>query len=1064
VTFRPGSATAPFSLATVNDTLDEENSTVTVQLQDGNDYSLGDPSEATVVVEDNDPLITATLSPATQRVVEGETATVTVRLEADGEVPDGGNSIYKTQDDTAIGGEDYEAQQGLASALASDFADQGDGTYVATRTFTIETLDDNEVEGEERFTFVLPGLTALAEIIITDNDEALPVVSIVSDQSSVTEGSSAAFTLTRVGDASGALTVSLDVGEDGDVVAASDEGARTASFEAGSSTTTFRVATVGDEMDEENSTVTVRLQADAAYTIGDPSEATVVVEDDDPIMVVSIDPSQGTVTERAGETIRLLVRLSQYFPVGTPEEQRTFPVAYTGSAVAGDDYEQIDHIVFPEEELDVRLVIPLVDDLLQEPAETVTVAIGTITQELSILDNDAAPELDLSLSEGSVSEGSGTGVLLTVSTGTGSRFAEDQMIQLTLGGDADLGSDYTVTDPDGGVVSASPFQVTLPAGARDASVTLTPVDDDLVEDEESVVISGSLLGSEEQFVSTPTLIITDNDEAPEPAEPDTDLPAVSVSADQPEVTEGSAAVFTLTRTGDASEALEVSVDVTEDGDAVAASDEGAQTATFGAGSTTATFRVVTVNDELDEENSTVTVQVQTDAVYTIGDPSEATVVVADDDETPASSLPAVTISAVSAEVPEGGAATFELTRAGDLTEELRVLIGVSDPDLVLVSAVPEAVVFAPGSSTERLVLGTGDDGLAGLVNGRFSRSGSRIRVAVLESAGSYELGRRVSATVVIVDAGGASVLAKGRRLGAASLLRRHVQRFSQLSSDMALGRLERRRDGSTLDIRASEAGVTVDGDLTFELRSGWEGWGSLRYSRLSGSAEGAVWDFYAGADYRSADGRMVYGALIGYEPGRVTSDGVELEARYIQVGLYGARRLSETLTLDGALGWGRGRNDLSLVESAYPVTASYRSDRFVVRSDLTGDFGWGGGSLRVAPQIGILYAQERLGSFTDSVGGVAGGDQLWLARIGFGPQLTWSLPKSTTHARLRVNMDAHNLEASGERREEISAAFELGHQWRFTEDSSLDLSASFDGLGAGWFSSNTLGLQYQLNF
>ena len=184
----------------------------------------------------------------------------------------------------------------------------------------------------------------------------------------------------------------------------------------------------------------------------------------------------------------------------------------------------------------------------------------------------------------------------------------------------------------------------------------------------------------------------------------------------------------------------------------------------------------------------------------------------------------------------------------------------------------------------------------------------------------------------------------------------------------------------------------------------------------------------------------------------------------MQLGVYGARRLGGKLTFDGALGWGRGKGDLSLVGGPRSITAPYHSERFVVRGDLTGDFGWGGNSVRVEPQFGLLYAEEHLDAFTDSDGGVAPADQLWLARLGLGPRLIWQLERSAMHAHLRVNLDAHNLVASDERTEEVSASLGFGHRWRIDELGFLELSASFDGLRSGWFSSASYGLTYEQKF
>ena len=109
----------------------------------------------------------------------------------------------------------------------------------------------------------------------------------------------------------------------------------------------------------------------------------------------------------------------------------------------------------------------------------------------------------------------------------------------------------------------------------------------------------------------------------------------------------------------------------------------------------------------------------------------------------------------------------------------------------------------------------------------------------------------------------------------------------------------------------------------------------------------------------------------------------------------------------------------------------------------------------------MLYAREDLAAFTDSLGGIAPGERLWLARIGFGPRLTWQWSDGATRASLRMNFDVHNLGPSGEDMEEVSAALELGQRWRLGVRSSLDVSAGVDGLGSDWFSSTSFGLTYE---
>ena len=113
-----------------------------------------------------------------------------------------------------------------------------------------------------------------------------PVITIAAGTSPVTEGTSAAFALSRAGSTTAELTVNATVSETGgDMVAPANEGARTVTFQANSATATLSVPTVADQVDEADGVVTATVTADTAtpatYTVGTPSTATVTVSDDD---------------------------------------------------------------------------------------------------------------------------------------------------------------------------------------------------------------------------------------------------------------------------------------------------------------------------------------------------------------------------------------------------------------------------------------------------------------------------------------------------------------------------------------------------------------------------------------------------------------------------------------------------------------------------------------------------------------------------------------------------------------------------------------------------------------
>ena len=115
------------------------------------------------------------------------------------------------------------------------------------------------------------------------------------------------------------------------------------------------------------------------------------------------------------------------------------------------------------------------------------------------------------------------------------------------------------------------------------------------------------------------------------AEPD--LPEVSIAAGSAFAQEGAEAVFTLSRSGDAAEALTVPVTVAEDGSVLGTPVP--ESASFAAGASEAELRVQTENDSLDEPDGAVTVTLAEAFEWHLAEgASSALVTVLDDDSPP----------------------------------------------------------------------------------------------------------------------------------------------------------------------------------------------------------------------------------------------------------------------------------------------------------------------------------------------------------------------------------------------------------------------------------------------
>ena len=264
--FAAGAASVDLSVATEDDEVAGDGSVVTVALEAGAGYTLdADASSATVTVEDDDaapenaaPTGLPTIA-GTARVGETLTASASDIADADGLT----NAVFAWQ---------WLANDGTAD---TDFADATEATYTLTaaeagKTIKVRATFTDDAGTEE--TLVSEATAAVAA--------ALPVVSIAASTSPVTEGASAAFTLSRTGDAAAALTVAVSVSEAGSVLSGTP--ASTVTFAAGSAEAALDVATDDDSVAEADARVTVSVSAGSGYGVhADAGSASVDVYDND---------------------------------------------------------------------------------------------------------------------------------------------------------------------------------------------------------------------------------------------------------------------------------------------------------------------------------------------------------------------------------------------------------------------------------------------------------------------------------------------------------------------------------------------------------------------------------------------------------------------------------------------------------------------------------------------------------------------------------------------------------------------------------------------------------------
>src|SRR5207237_1035028 len=128
---------------------------------------------------------------------------------------------------------------------------------------------------------------------------------------------------------------------------------------------------------------------------------------------------------------------------------------------------------------------------------------------------------------------------------------------------------------------------------------------------------------------------------------------------------------TISRTGDTSAAL--TVNYTLGGTAQNGTDyeQLGTSVTMAAGASSATVTVTPIDDTQVEGNETEVLTISTEAGYTVGSPSSATVTIHDNDQGP--SLPTVTVTASDANASESGdTGAFTITRTGGTASALTV--------------------------------------------------------------------------------------------------------------------------------------------------------------------------------------------------------------------------------------------------------------------------------------------------------------------------------------------------------------------------------------------------------
>ncbi len=747
VTIQPGDSSATVDVATFEDVdFDDETFTAAISnVEETGEFeaiTVGAESSVETTIVDNDTAPTLSIDDVT--VDEGAgLATFTVSLDHATTAPV--TFDYATADGSADS-DDYTSVSGsleipvgstevtITVPIIDDLYNEGDETFTVTLSNVSDNVDLTGSDLEGVGTIQDSGSGSGAGIDVPTAEDT--VYAVLSGDADVTEGDSAAYTVSLV-DENGdpvvvseptevTITLTSGTAEAGDYA----ETPVTVTIQPGDSSATVDVATFEDvDFDDETFTVQISTVQNTgefeAIEVGSNSSIDTTIIDNDTAPTLSINDV--TVDEGAGlATFTVSLDHATTAPV-------SFDYATSDGSADSADYTSVSgSLEIPVGSTEVTITVPIAEDFYSEGDETFTVTLSNVSDNVDLTGSDLE-------GVGTIQDsGSGAGVDVPG--------AEDT-VYAVLSGDTDVtegdSATYTVSlvDENGvSVVVSEPTDVTitLTSGTAEAgdyaetpvTVTIQPGDSSATVDvatfedvdfddetftaaisnvEETGEFEAITVGAESSVETT----IVDNDTAP------------TISIDDVTVDEG-AGTATFTISLDHATTAPVTFDyATADGSANSADYTSvAGTLEIPAGSTEVTITVPITDDLYNEgdETFTVTLSNVSDNVDLTGSDLEGVGTIQDSGSGAGIDVPTAedTVYAVlsgDTDVTEGDSATYTVS----LVDENGVSVVVSEPTdvtITLTSGTAEAgdyaetpvtVTIQPGDSSATVDVATFED-------------------------------------------------------------------------------------------------------------------------------------------------------------------------------------------------------------------------------------------------------------------------------------------------------------------------------------------------------------------
>ena len=507
LTFEPGEIAKTVEVSVIDDAIHEPAEWFALELANARNARLP-RAPARGTIRDDDALLTiagASAGEASDRLEFVVTATGLAAGDAPATVD------YATEDGTATAGADYEPVSGTLTFTAER----------AEQVVAVPLVDDAIDEPDETLAVVLTDAanamigTAAAVGVIEDDD---PVPELEISGGAASEGETMGFAVTLSGSSERTVTVDFAT-SDGTAVAEADyrPAAGTLTFEPGEIARTVEVSVIDDAIHEPAEWFALAL-ANARNARLPRAPARGTIRDDDALLTIA-----GASAGEGSGGLEFVVTAT-----GLAAGDAPVTVDYAtedGTATAGADYEPVSGtLTFTADRAEQVVAVPLVDDAIDEPDETLAVVltdaanamIGTATAVGAIVDDDPVPELRIG--DGSASEGETIGFVVTLSGSTARTVTVDYA---TADGSATAGADYEA-------VSGT---LTFEPGESSAGIPVDLVDDETYESDETFLARLSSPVDAVIAAGEATGTILDDDEQPA---------AVAVRPDNPMLCAGGA--------------------------------------------------------------------------------------------------------------------------------------------------------------------------------------------------------------------------------------------------------------------------------------------------------------------------------------------------------------------------------------------------------------------------------------------------------------------------------------------------------------------------------------------